>query len=65
LADLAARWVLSTVPQPLPAELTADQVQELAAVLDRVEAKHQIPFGMPMPGTQATPKPSTRKRATR
>lgn len=65
LTDLARRWP-PTVPQPLPAELTAQQVTDLAAVLDQVEAAHQIPFGSPKPGTQATPKqqPSTKKRTT-
>lgn len=62
LAELAARWP-STVPQPLPAELMRHQVVDLVSVLDRVEAAHQIPFGMPMPGTQT--QPTTKKRTTK
>lgn len=54
LADLAARWP-STVPQPLPAELSRVQVVDLETTLDRVESIHQIPFGQLRPGLQTQP----------
>lgn len=48
VADLRNRWP-DTIQQPFPTEPTVDQVDTLAAVLDRVEAAHQIPFGAVRP----------------
>ncbi|MEM7342461.1 MAG: hypothetical protein AAF467_27735 [Actinomycetota bacterium] len=48
LDELRNTWPTG-VPQPLPDEPTESQVGAVAAVLDRVEARHQIPFGEPQP----------------
>ena len=44
VTDLRNRWP-DTVPQPFPDAPTPEQINALAAVLDRVEATHEIPFG--------------------
>jgi hypothetical protein len=55
VAEVRNRWP-ADISQPLPTEPTVAQVDAMAAVLDRVEANHQIPFGPPRPGTSTTPK---------
>ena len=56
--DLRNRWP-EEVPQPVPDEPTAAQVDALVAVLNRVEARHEIPFGNPRPGTTTNQKANT------
>lgn len=47
--DLMATWPQG-VPQPFPKDATPEQINQLAAVLSDVEAKHGIPFGPARPG---------------
>jgi len=49
VADLRGLWPAS-VPQPFPQVASNSQVAAIELVLDRVEATHQIPFGLPKPG---------------
>lgn len=61
VTDLRNRWP-AAVPQPVPDDPTTAQVDSLAAVLDRVEARHEIPFGPPRP--QAKHQTINRKKTT-
>jgi PD-(D/E)XK nuclease superfamily len=58
VGDLRARWP-ATVPQPLPADPTPEQVAALELVLDVLEAKHQIPLGPSRPGANPQKAAST------
>lgn len=49
VTDLRNRWP-DTVPQPFPPDATRAQIDQLARVLDVVEARNQIPFGATRPG---------------
>lgn len=54
-ARLLARWPES-VPKPMPAALTDDQIDAMSVACSLVEADLQIPFGSDRPGTTPTAK---------